>query len=94
MPFNDTLNEDLHSSIITFRFRRRETAAGNPRRGCGARKPARGICGDTQRLGFSRVPVREALFALEREGLVEFSTTGRAYVNGKRTPVHMVPKVC
>ena len=33
-----------------------------------------------QRLGFSRVPVREALFALEREGLVEFSTTGRAYV--------------
>jgi DNA-binding GntR family transcriptional regulator len=33
-----------------------------------------------QRLGFSRVPVREALFALEREGLIEFSTTGRAYV--------------
>jgi len=26
------------------------------------------------------VPVREALFALEREGLVEFSATGRAYV--------------
>jgi DNA-binding GntR family transcriptional regulator len=33
-----------------------------------------------QQLGVSRVPVREALFALEREGLVEFSATGRAYV--------------
>lgn len=32
------------------------------------------------RLGVSRVPVREALFSLEREGLVEFSPTGRAYV--------------
>lgn len=31
-------------------------------------------------LGVSRVPVREALFALERDGLVEFSKTGRAYV--------------
>lgn len=33
-----------------------------------------------QGLGLSRVPVREALFGLEREGLVEFSVTGRAYV--------------
>lgn len=31
-------------------------------------------------LGFSRVPVREALFALERDSLVEFSESGRAYV--------------
>ena len=32
------------------------------------------------RLGVSRVPVREALFALEREGLVVFGPTGRAFV--------------
>lgn len=31
-------------------------------------------------LGVSRVPVREALFGLERDGLVEFSESGRAYV--------------
>lgn len=31
-------------------------------------------------LGVSRVPVREALFNLERDGLVEFSETGRAFV--------------
>jgi DNA-binding GntR family transcriptional regulator len=33
-----------------------------------------------RQLGVSRVPVREALFTLEREGLVQFSATGRAYV--------------
>lgn len=33
-----------------------------------------------RRLGVSRVPVREALFALERDGLVAFSRSGRAYV--------------
>jgi DNA-binding GntR family transcriptional regulator len=32
------------------------------------------------RLGVSRVPVREALFAFEREEFVEFSGTGRAFV--------------
>ena len=32
------------------------------------------------RLGVSRVPVREALFTLEREGLVVFGPTGRAFV--------------
>jgi DNA-binding GntR family transcriptional regulator len=31
------------------------------------------------------VPVREALFALEREGLVEFSATGRAFVKDLTT---------
>jgi len=33
-----------------------------------------------RQLGVSRVPVREALFSLEQEGLVEFSATGRAFV--------------
>src|SRR6476469_5628331 len=33
-----------------------------------------------RQLGVSRVPVREALFTLEREGLVELSPTGRAFV--------------
>ncbi len=35
-------------------------------------------------LQISRVPVREALFALERDGLVEFSGTGRAHVKTLR----------
>jgi DNA-binding GntR family transcriptional regulator len=33
-----------------------------------------------KQLGVSRVPVREALVLLEREGLVAFSATGRAFV--------------
>ncbi len=37
-------------------------------------------CAVARELGVSRVPVREALFALERDGLVEFSASGRAYV--------------
>ncbi|OHE82845.1 MAG: hypothetical protein A2107_08230 [Verrucomicrobia bacterium GWF2_62_7] len=37
-----------------------------------------------RQLNVSRVPVREALFALEREGLVEFSESGRAYVRTLR----------
>ncbi len=39
-----------------------------------------------RQLGVSRVPVREALFTLEREGLVQFSATGRAYVKDLAPP--------
>ena len=43
----------------------------------GARLPETAV---GRQLGISRVPVREALFALQREGLVEFSDSGRAFV--------------
>jgi len=62
------------SDAALTRLRRQIIAAGRP---AGSLLAEAAVA---RELDVSRVPVREALFALEREGLVEFSDTGRAYV--------------
>lgn len=71
-------NKNVLSEAALSRLRRQILQSKRPR---GALLAEAAVARELQ---VSRVPVREALFTLEREGLVEFSDTGRAYVRTLR----------